>query len=483
MKGNYVNTTSNCVFVISSRANSFLFAMLFIFATTFSQAQTTTFYNDNTQENQSYTLKYCRELAQKNNAKLKNAELDIIAAEQTQKGVFTKYFPQVSITGGAFHAAKPFLDMDIGGSQGFDISFENQRINEILQTLVSVYGPYFQMPELNISAVDGGFVGGAMAVQPVFMGGRIVNGNKLAKLGIDAAKLQAEIAKNEIDLKTEELYWTIISLQEKTKILVSVKQLLDTLQHDATTAVNAGIIHKNDLLKVKLKQSEIKSLELQLTNGILLAKSALCQHIGIVYSENFSLSDSLVEIPNPQQFYVDSKEAVKNRSEYALLDLSVEAEALKRKMLIGEALPQIAVGGGYTCNTLMDKFGSNALMFATLSIPITGWWEKSHELKKQKVDYQKAVNQRQDLDEQMLLQMQMAWNDLIETYTQVQLSQQTEEMAAENLKLSSDNFKAGMISMSELLEAQTLLQQAQSQSAENKVNYMIKLTKYRQMVE
>lgn len=460
-------------------------AILFSYSAKAQTERETTVGNIDTEqtEPQYLSLDDCRQMALENNAKVQNAALDIEAAEQTKKGVFTKYFPQVSINGGAFHAQKPFLDMDIGGSEGFNVTFENQRINEILQTLTNVYGPYMSMPEINVNGLDGGIVCSAMAIQPVYAGGRIVNGNKLANLGVEAAKLQTQMARNEVDLKTEELYWTIISLQEKAKILVSVNELLDTLYRDASGAVEAGVIHRNDLLKVTLKQSEIKSMELKLNNGMRLAKSALCQHIGIPYDENMILTDTIGDIPNPQIYHTDHHEAIKNRIEYELLDISVEAERLKKKLIVGEALPQIAVGAGYTCNTLMDKFNTNGLVFATLSIPISGWWEKSYEIKKQNVNYQKAYNQRKDLDEQMLLQMQMAWNDLSESYSQVKISEQTVETAEENLKFSTDNYNAGMIGMSEVLEAQSLLQQAESQLAEDKIDYMIKVTKYQQMTE
>ena len=426
---------------------------------------------------QQLSLDECKRLAIENNAKIRNAELDIEAAELTKKGAFTKYFPQVSINGGAFKATDPFLDMDMGN---VDIDFGNLPMNNAFTTLYNIYGPYMNA-QVNVKGLDDGIVGGVMAVQPVFVGGRIVNGNKLAGLGVEAAKLQTEIVRDETDLKTEELYWTIISLQEKKKIIASVNQLLDTLYRDASGAVEAGIIHRNDMLKVTLKQSEMKSNELKLNNGIRLAKSALCQHIGISYDENMILGDTIGEIPNPNIYHVDHSEAVKGRIEYQLLDLSTDAERLKKKMLVGEALPQIAVGAGYTCNTLMDKFKTNGLVFATLSIPISGWWEKSYDIKKQELSCQKAENQRRDLDEQMLLQMQMAWNDLSESYAQVLISQQTAETATENLNLATDNYTAGMISVSEVLEAQTLLQQAYSQLADDKVNYMIKLTKYRQL--
>ena len=428
----------------------------------------------------SLSLEQCKSLAVQNNAKIRNAELDIEAAELTKKGVFTKYFPQISIKGGAFKATDPLLDMDMGKGN-VNVDFGNLAMNNVFTTLYNVYGPYIDA-DINVKGLDDGIVGGVMAVQPVFVGGRIVNGNKLAGLGVEAAKLQTEMARNETDLKTEELYWTIISLQEKQKIIKSVNQLLDTLYRDASGAVDAGVIHRNDLLKVTLKQSEMKSNELKLNNGIRLAKSALCQHIGITYDENMVLSDTIGDIPNPSIYRADHNEAIKGRIEYQLLDLSTDAERLKKKMIVGEALPQIAIGAGYTCNTLMDKFKTNGLVFATLSIPISDWWEKSYDIKKQELNCTKAENQRRDLDEQMLLQMQMAWNDLDESYSQVLIAQQTAETAEENLKLATDNYAAGMVSMSDVLEAQTLLQQAQSQLADSKVDYMIKLTKYKQMI-
>ncbi len=459
-----------------------LITILFLMSSTLLLAQNeqSTFDSaDNLQETKSLSLNECKRLAIENNAKIKNAELDIEAAELTKKGAFTKYFPQVSIKGGAFKATDPLLDMDMGKGN-VNVDFGNLAMNNVFTTLYNVYGPYIDA-NVNVKGLDDGIVGGVMAVQPVFVGGRIVNGNKLAGLGVEAAKLQTEMARNETDLKTEELYWTIISLQEKKKIITSVNQLLDTLYRDASGAVDAGVIHRNDLLKVTLKQSEMKSNELKLNNGIRLAKSALCQHIGITYDENMVLSDTIGDIPNPSIYHVDHTEAIKGRIEYQLLDLSTDAERLKKKLIVGEALPQIAVGAGYTCNTLMDKFKTNGLVFATLSIPISDWWEKSYDIKKQELNCTKAENQRRDLDEQMLLQMQMAWNDLSEAYSQVLLSQQTAETATENLNLSTNNYNAGMVSMSDVLEAQALLQQAQSQLADDKVDYMIKLTKYKQL--
>ena len=69
--------------------------------------------------------------------------------------------------------------------------------------------------------------------------------------------------------------------KEKRNTILKVGELLDTIQHVAETALDAGVITRNDILKVKLKKNELASLSLKLENGIALASHLLCQQIGI----------------------------------------------------------------------------------------------------------------------------------------------------------------------------------------------------------
>ena len=156
-----------------------LIIILFLLSSTllFAQNELTTFESgENDAIDNTLSLDECKRLAIENNAKIKNAELDIKAAELTKKGVFTKYFPQVSIKGGAFKATDPLLDMEIGKGNA-NVDFGNLAMNNVFTTLYNVYGPYIDA-SANVKGLDDGIVGGVMAVQPVFVGGRIVNGNK-----------------------------------------------------------------------------------------------------------------------------------------------------------------------------------------------------------------------------------------------------------------------------------------------------------------
>jgi outer membrane protein TolC len=321
---------------------------------------------------------------------------------------------------------------------------------------------------------------GAMLVQPVYMGGQIVNGNKLAKVGIEAAELKAQLTEDQVLQQVEEYYWLIISLEEKMKTLQQAKTFLDTLERDVTTASEAGLVSKNDPLKVKLKWYEIHANIEKVRNGISLASDALCQLIGLEHQNSLTLTDTIGEISAWQAQWADPYSAVRGRKETQLLDLQVNAEELKKKMALGETLPHLTVGGTASYgNLIFDHFTANALAFATLQVPLTGWWEASHKLKQQDILIQKAENERTDLIQKMNLETMQAWNNVDDAYNQYQLSELALQDAEANLRDVKADYDAGLVPVSDLLEAQTLLLQAQNQRTDALIDLKIKAEHYK----
>ena len=416
------------------------------------------------------SLDSCKVLALQNNLEIKNAALDVEAAQEVKKQAFTKYFPNVSAVAGGYYAAKPLFEYSID-------DIENANARQWLHNLYFEYGAALGLPD-RISLCENGVLTGAMVLQPVYMGGQIVNGNRLAKVGVEAAKLQGELTQDRILQQVEEYYWLIISLQEKQKTLQQAKTFLDTLQRDVNAAAEAGLVSKNDPLKVKLKWNEVYYNLEKLQNGILLATDALRQMIGQDKGV-LILTDTIGEISEWQARWTDLGRAVQGRKEAQLLDLQVDAEKLKKKMTMGETLPHLMVGGTASYgNLVFDHYTANALAFATLQVPLTGWWEASHKLKQHDILIQKAENERADLLQKMYLEMMQAWNNVGEAYNQYKLTGMALQDAEANLQDAKANYDAGMIPVSELLEAQTLLLQAQNQRTDALIDLKIKAEHY-----
>lgn len=399
---------------------------------------------------QRLTLDSCLSLAHENNLQYINAELEIKKAQQVRYQALTKYFPQISAQAFAFHSLNPLLEI---GAQDIINGVKDEQVKTELNNIYHQYGQ-----DMNLEQMFGffqyGVVVGATAVQPVFMGGQIINGNRLAKVGVEAAKLQAQITERDIRQQIEQTYFLIVGLEEKKNTLKAVNELLDTLTNNVNSAISAGLATDNDLLKIELKRSQTQGQQLQLENGLKLAKQALCTYIGITYSDSISIDTVGV-------FTLNSEFV--SRPEKELLELSIEAEDIRMKMEIGKALPQIAVGGTYAYNRLFkDNNQHNGLLFATVQVPLTAWWEASHKIKESSISIQQAENNRQYLNQQMELQSIQAQQAVLLAEKQIQIAQQTATNAAENLRITQINYEAGLLSLSDLLEAQTLYLKSQN---------------------
>ena len=270
----------------------------------------------------------------------------------------------------------------------------------------------------------------------------------------------------------------MISLNEKIKTIDSYRKLLDTLQRDASIAYKAGSEQHTDLLKVQMKLNDIDMNSMKLNDGLKLAKQALCQHIGIPYDSTLTLKDSPSKLELPQSFYIKPGIAVTNRSEYKMLSSAVVAEELQKKMTIGESLPQVGVGvAGYYMD-IMSNISRNTMAFATVNIPITDWWGNIYKIKESNIKIDNARNKLAETSELLTLQIEQANNELKECYFQINIAQKSLENAKENLKITNDNYKAGVSNMSDLLEAQSVYQDALDSLNEARCNYQVKKAKY-----
>lgn len=471
----------------------------------------------NSAEAQPITLDSLKHAALLNNQQIKNSELDIEAAEQQKKEAFTKHFPTVSASAVAMKSVNPLVDMDmssdgmLSSSPTYNSMMEQagqvqqlqqdalagnmeaaQRLKQLqdagvidqLTSLRSMMGsiadfmPIIQeIIEDKKNSLDYMNTAALMVAMPLYAGGRIYNGNKLAALAEDVSHYKKDMAVDEVMIRTEELYWTLQSLIEKGKTVQEYKNMLDTLYRDVNNYVEAGLAQRNDLLKVQLKQNELETNYRKVQNGIELTKRAICQHVGIQYTDSIEFEpahfDRLVEVSQSS-----TEELVEGRKEYQLLNKAVEAQELQKKMIRGEYMPQVAVAGAGYWLDMMDNRSTNALGMLTVTIPLTDWWGGSHKIKQQNVKLEQARMQLSEKTELMNLQIRQMTDELSVNDFQISVSQKSVDQAQENLTVSQNNYQAGVIGISDLLEAQATLQQAKDNLTEANCNYQITAAKY-----
>lgn len=415
----------------------------------------------------SLSLKDCIVLSESNNPYIKNTYLDIQSARYQKKEVFAEYFPRLSFRALGISSYDYFIDIVVG-------------------------------PELGKMARDSGFGGTTKSgfnaslslIQPLYAGGRIVTGNKLAKVGVKAAELKHEVNLREKREEIEKMYWEIVALEEKRHTIKHLEELLDVLYKDVNSAIAAGVVTESDLLLVKMKQNELKSGKIHLEGGIKLLKMNLFNTIGQNYSlvkavadpskphiDDIVLSDRLSSLLPPSQYYVPEEEFAAGVTETELLEVMVEAKKLEKKLALGEYLPSAGIGLSYGYSSFTNS-NTNAIGLATVSIPISSWGKGSMKLKRLNNEIEKAVNQKEHLTSQLVLQARQLWLNLNVAWEQMKVAEENLEFAEKSVYNQMSRFNAGLVPISDVLMNQTSLFEATENLISKQIEYSKALTAY-----
>ena len=156
---------------------------------------------------------------------------------------------------------------------------------------------------------------------------------------------------------------------------------------------------------------------------------------------------------------------------------------MKKKMTLGEALPSLLVGGSANYHNVLDKNKSNLMVFAILQVPITDWHKTAFKLKKHDLDMEMAENTRRNFEEKMELQTNQAWFNLQQSWLRITMAQTALSDAQANMKIVSDYYEAGLVTLSDLLEAQTMLKHSRDELSDSRVDYRLNLVKYKQLTK
>lgn len=430
-----------------------------------------------TANSQQLTLDSCLQLARQNNPTLRKAQLEVLKAREVKAQAFTKYFPQVQGNAFAFHALHPVVEVGLE-----DIS--NASLRDLLTTLYDNYGEALGIDN-SMTFFQHGYAAGVTALQPVFMGGKIVAGNRLAKVGVEAAELQAEIAERDGLEQVEELYWLVYGIDQKQAIIDDATALLDTLYRHVSVAVEAGLVMPSDLMQVEMKRDEVARRQIQLNSGRALARRALAVAIGLPDADSLVLSD----LPDDVDTLV-MHDSMAVTTERQLLDLQVRATVQQRRMALADALPQIALGANYgyghfQTNMLRDglrRKNGNGALFVTMRLPLTGWWETAHKLKQYNYALRQAELDIDNLGTQLDMRTQQAYDQWVEAVAILRLQQRTALHAEEAYRQTRANYEAGMATMTELLQAQTSMNQAQSDLTDAQISVRLTQRRYTDLI-
>ena len=418
---------------------------------------------------QTLTLDSCLVLARRNNADIRISQLDVERARAVKNQAFTHFFPQLQLNGMGYVAARPMISF----------ALEDIRSNDMRDLLEAIYNVFSEETDVNdrLELMKHGFSASVVAVQPIFTGGRILNGNRLASLGEEAASLQAKIKMRDVLEDVESTYYLVVGLKEKEAAVVAAMTLIDSLERVAESALANGLATRADILQISLKRNEINAKRQQLASGIRMSRRLLCNQIGIGYSDSVDFGgDSLLKM-HPTVVELSGSHLLQqesHRPESRLLEINVESQKLLKKMTKGETRPQLAlVGIGYYGNAVRNDLSANAVAGFSLNVPLTDWWGTAHKMKEHNIRIEQAQVAETHFGELMSLEEEKAYNDMMDACMLMRSDSAALQLARENYRLAEINYAAGVTTVSEVLQAHALLLQAENAVTDRRVTYLV----------
>ena len=424
---------------------------------------------------QDLSLEECLRMASENDPYLCNARLDTRSSQLRKQEAFCEFFPSASVNAIGFHALNPLLRIgvrDVLGNSDAALG-----IVDYVNTVAPMYGinPVYEALQFGYGATLG-------ITQPVFAGGRIVNGNRLAGLGIEAARVQESLQEKNTALEVEKKYWQLVSLQEKSVTLDQALQMLDTLSGDLSSLRAAGIVTDSEVQQLRLRQGELRKERLRLKGGLRLAKMDLFNSIGLDYSYTLIDDIRVVSLPErldpPQTYFIPEEQQAAATGEAQLLELQLKAKELEKKMILGEALPSLGIGASAGYGHYIGDGSFNGIVFAMLKLPLSDWGKTSRKLQRQDTEILKVANEKKYLDAQLVLRSRQRWLELELAWEQMLLSEENLAYAEDELSRCQGSFEAGLVTLSELMQAQTTLRQAQDSLIDDRIAYKTAIAEY-----
>ena len=424
------------------------------------------------------TLDSCRSLAKEHSRTLQQKDEEIKAAHAKKQQVMTNFFPQVAARGVYLHMQKELHLIDWDKPLGH----LNFLIPERLRHLGTV-----DLRNL--------WVGNVTAIQPLFLGGKIISGYQMASL---AERLQGELrqtAETEVETKLDETYWQVVSLRSKERLLDQLVHLLKQTVKDVDASIDAGVATKADGLSVRTKLSEAEVKRSQVVNGLELSRMLLADLCGLSEDEPFTLAEEghLQELllstqTAPIARDEDTEAAIERRSEIRSLRLVDSIYSKRVNMESASIFPKLYGVASYSTTNpnsfqgQKKEFGGQYYLGLMLEVPISDLFSGTFKRRQAKAEHRVKQLELAEARSKINLQIKQALRTADDARRAYTTALSAVKMAEENMRYAKAGYDEGVIPLLNYTMAQTAWMSAQDSLIDAQIRVLLTESKLKKIL-
>ena len=391
-----------------------------------------------------YTLEQSIQEALENSRSLKAVQEKTEEARHVKDQAKASFLPKLSTSYGYTHLSEVTRSTAIPLGGGLEIPAYDQNTQDNYQWKVTV-------------------------TQPLFTGFALTSAHELARLGVDLARIEVDLAELDLTLGVKEAYFDILRAEKGRKVAEKAVESLQSNADVARSFYKVGMIPVNDLLKAEVELANAKQDLVKSQNGVALTRAAFNTLLARPVNRPLEVEDILVYRQETASYQDYQQRALQHRPEVKALDVNLLQADQQIRLAKSAFYPEAALNYDYIKEG--DDPGVSGSAFhdgnhwqVTAGLTWTFFeWGKTRSAVREKQSVRKQlIDTRAALEDQVRLELQQAILDLEVADQNIPTTEKAVEQAEENLRVSEQRYRAQVTTMTEVLDAQTLLTRART---------------------
>ena len=356
------------------------------------------------------------------------------------------------------------------------INVKNQARSELLPKLSTSYGytrlseqPTFRSSlgaDIAVSSQDN-YQWRGTVTQPLFTGFALVSSYDLARLGIDQSEMEFELKKLDLALRVKEAYFGILITDKAVEVADKDVESRESNVDVARSFYKVGMIPVNDLLKAEVELGNSQQNLVKARNGSRLARSAFNIVLSRPVNAPVEVEDILIYKPEHVDFQEYVSKAFVARPEMKIIEINILQTDQEVRLARSGVYPEVSLRYDYIKegddpNVSGSDFHDAGRWEAMAVCTWTFWeWGKSHYSIREKESLKKElIKTRMSLEDSIRLELKDAVLAMETAEKNIPTTKKAVEQGEENLRVNNERYKAQVTTITEVLDAQSLLTQA-----------------------
>ncbi len=312
----------------------------------------------------------------------------------------------------------------------------------------------------------------------LYQGGRKTAAYEAAESAFRAVSYQHEGGLQELILNISQAYYRFLQSQHMEKAAGQALERAEYHLEFAKARFEAGVVSRSDILKAEVEKSNAELSLIRARNTRLFARGSLNVLMGREAHSHLEVQDNLenFELKGSLDYDVLLEQALLMRPEIKKTEAQLAAHESDIRIARSSLYPWVSADAGFNLSGL-NSSGMESGWFAGLSLnfPIFTGFANQARVFQEKAALRAMEKQMESLKQEISREVWNAYLDLKESEELIDNSEIFLANARENLAIAEEEYREGVGSMMEVIDAETALVAAEENRIEALAGFKIAL--------